>query len=220
VAGLVASDGPGGSASGVADGVAGGAASDRARGVAGSVDEVLDLYARWGDHRYDEDLSQHDHAAQTAACAVAAGASEALVAAALLHDVGHLLHLDDLAPGPDGRVVVRHEDDLLHESVGPHWLASLFGPEVLGPIELHVVAKRYLCAIDPEYHDGLSHGSRSSLARQGGPMTAAEAAAFAATPGATDATSLRRWDDAGKVEGLEVAPVATYRELLLRVARA
>jgi phosphonate degradation associated HDIG domain protein len=188
--------------------------------VATSVDEVLDLYARWGAHRYDEDLSQHDHAAQTAACAVAAGASDALVAAALLHDVGHLLHLDRLAPGPDGRVEVRHEDDLHHESVGSRWLAALFGPDVLAPIELHVVAKRYLCAVDPAYRSGLSHGSRSSLARQGGPMSAAEAEAFAATPASADATALRRWDDAGKVEGLEVAPVSAYRELLLGLTGA
>lgn len=186
-------------------------------GPASSIDEVLDLFARWGDHRYDEDLTQNEHAAQTAACAVAAGADDALVAAALLHDVGHLLHLDRLVPGPDGQVVVRHEEDLRHEAVGPRYLTDLFGPDVCGPIELHVVAKRYLCAVEPTYHDGLSAGSRASLVRQGGPMSAAEVAAFEADPAAEAAIALRRWDDAGKIDGLAVATVPRYRELLARV---
>ncbi len=184
---------------------------------AASIDEVLDLYARWGGHRYDEELTQHEHATQTAACAVAAGADDALVAAARLHDVGHLLHLDQLVPDTNGRVVVRHEDDLLHEVAGPRYLAGLFGAAVCGPIELHVVAKRYLCAVDPAYHDGLSAGSKASLVRQGGPMSPTEAAEFAALPSADAAVALRRWDDAGKVDGLEVADVASYRELLAGV---
>jgi predicted HD phosphohydrolase len=186
--------------------------------TARSVDEVLALYARWGDHRYDEELTQGDHAAQTAACAVAAGASDALVAAAVLHDVGHLLHLDGLAPRVDGDVVVRHDEDLHHEVAGPRFLAGLFGRDVLRPIELHVVAKRYLCAVDPEYAAGLSAGSRASLVRQGGPMSPDAASAFAARRGADDAVALRRWDDAGKVDGLAVAPVESYRDLLLRLA--
>ena len=186
----------------------------------GSVAQVLDLYARWGDHHYDEDLTQNEHAAQTAACAVAAGADDALVVAALLHDVGHLLHLDSLAPGADGEVVVRHDEDLNHELSGPAYLSELFGPQVCEPIALHVAAKRYLCAVDPDYGAGLSTGSRASLVRQGGPMSSDEAAVFAARPGAADAVALRRWDDAGKVDGLAVAPVASYRDLLLRVAAA
>jgi gamma-butyrobetaine dioxygenase len=190
-----------------------------ARVPARSVDEVLALYDRWGDHRYDEELTQGAHAAQTAACAVAAGASDALVAAALLHDVGHLLHLDGLEPEADGdgEVVVHHDEDLHHEVGGPRFLADLFGPEVLRPIELHVVAKRYLCAVDPAYGEALSAGSRASLVRQGGPMSPNAAASFAARPGADDAVALRRWDDAGKVDGLAVAPVASYGDLLRRL---
>ena len=131
-----------------------------------SIDEVLDLYETWGRERYDEEVTQLDHALQTAALARAAEASDALVAAALLHDVGHLLELRDDG-ARDGDVDV----DLGHESRGARWLASIFPPAVTAPIALHVAAKRYRCAVDPEYHDGLSEGSARSLVRQGGPMS-------------------------------------------------
>jgi gamma-butyrobetaine dioxygenase len=61
--------------------------------TARSVAEVLDLFARHGAERYDEDVFQVAHAEQSAALATQAGAAPPLVAAALLHDVGHLLEL-------------------------------------------------------------------------------------------------------------------------------
>jgi len=186
--------------------------------AATSVDEVLALYERWGAHHYDEDLSQGDHAAQTAAHAVAAGADDALVAAALLHDVGHLLHLESLGPGPDGEVVVDHAADLHHEDRGAAYLADLFGPGVAEPIALHVAAKRFLVATEPGLLAELSAGSQASLVRQGGPMSGDEVRAFEAGPSWREAVALRRWDDAGKVDGLEVAPVAAYEPLLRRLA--
>lgn len=185
-----------------------------ATGAATSVDEVLDLYRRWGADHYDEELSQLDHAVQTAALAVADGAADELVAAALLHDVGHLLELE----ARDGRGELPTED-LDHESVGARYLAGLFGPGVTGPIALHVRAKRYRCAVDPAYLDGLSDGSRRSLALQGGPADAAEVAGFESNPGFRDAVRLRGWDDGGKVDGLVVSDLEHYGPLLDRLAR-
>ncbi len=183
------------------------------RGPAGSVDEVLELYARWGDEAYDEALSQSSHASQVAAWAQIGDAPEPLVAAALLHDVGHLLAMDTQGHGaPDP------EADLRHEGVGARWLARVFSPAVTGPIALHVQAKRYRCGIDPAAVARLSAGSRASLARQGGPMDDVEVARFADLPAAPDAIRLRAWDDAGKAPDVEPAPVASYRPLLLRVA--
>ena len=49
-------------------------------------------------------------------------------------------------------------------------------------VRLHVPAKRYLCAVDPEYWEGLSDVSKRSLKVQGGPLSPAEAAEFAALP--------------------------------------
>lgn len=185
--------------------------ADAARTVA----EVVDLYERYASGTYDEVVTQLDHALQTAALARADGADDALVAAALLHDVGHLLALRDGGVA-DGDVV----DDLRHEARGARWLVRLFPPAVTAPIALHVAAKRYRCAVDPTYHAGLSEGSRRSLVRQGGPMTADEVARFEANPAAAEAVRLRGWDDGGKrTDGLDLVPLAGYRNLLDRLAR-
>lgn len=180
--------------------------------TATSVAEVLRLLEEQGGERYDEEIFQLAHAEQTAALAQAAGASDTLVAAALLHDVGHLLELAD-RQGPRDRTT-----DQRHEARGSAWLAGLFPPAVTAPVALHVRAKRYLCAVDPAYHQILSPGSVASLQRQGGPMDAAEVAAFEVNPGWQDAVALRRWDDEAKVPDLAVAPAATYRALLESLA--
>ncbi|HEV7759072.1 MAG TPA: hypothetical protein VGO78_08790 [Acidimicrobiales bacterium] len=173
---------------------------------AANVAEIAALYLKWGGEGYDEQVSQLAHAEQTAAHARAAGASEPLVAAALLHDVGHLLHL---ATGQADQ----------HDRTGPEYLGGLFPPEVIRPIALHVEAKRFLCATETDYRDALSPGSTASLARQGGPLSADEAVAFTAGPDAVDAVRLRRWDDQAKVDGLEVDPFAAYLELLSGLTR-
>lgn len=179
---------------------------------AGSVEEVLSLFETWGPERYDEEVTQLEHALQTAALAQQAGAGDELVAAALLHDVGHLLELAERR--------FRDPIDPRHEARGAAYLAGLFGPEVTRPIALHVAAKRYRCAVDPTYAAGLSRGSMASLVRQGGPMSAAEADAFAGRPGGTDAVELRGWDDEAKVVDLQLDPLAAHRPLLDRLARA
>jgi [1-hydroxy-2-(trimethylamino)ethyl]phosphonate dioxygenase len=180
---------------------------------AASVDEIVAFYERHGGRHYDEDVSQRAHAEQTAALARAARATDDVVAAALLHDVGHLLEMAERDGSRDRSV------DHRHESVGAAWLASLFGPGVTAPIALHVRAKRYLCAVEPQYHDGLSAGSVASLERQGGPLTADEVAAFEGNAGWEGAVALRRWDDQAKLVDLEVASIESYRPLLERVRR-
>jgi predicted HD phosphohydrolase len=138
---------------------------------------------------------------------------DALVVAALLHDVGHLLdgQDEDLADrGVDGR----------HEEAGCAWLSRHFGPEVTEPIRLHVAAKRYLCAVDRSYLSGLSRASRLSLELQGGPMTSAEVAAFEGHPFFRDAVRLRRWDDTAKVPGLAVPGPSHYQARLQAAARS
>ena len=183
--------------------------------TARTVDEVLALFAGYGEQRYDEELSQTLHAEQTAALAVAAGASDALVAAALLHDVGHLLELARSGADARDRTV-----DHRHEARGSAWLAGLFDREVTAPIALHVRAKRYLCAVDPGYHGLLSAGSQASLARQGGPLDPAAVEAFEQNAGWAHAVALRRWDDHAKDPALVVEPVSSYRRLLESLATA
>jgi phosphonate degradation associated HDIG domain protein len=170
------------------------------------VEDILRLFARRGASAYHgEAVSQAEHALQAAELAEQEGAPDAMVVAALLHDVGHLLD------GQDEDLAVRGVDGH-HEEAGSRWLARHFGPEVIEPIRLHVAAKRYLCAVDPAYLDGLSTASRLSLDVQGGPMEAEERAQFEGGPYYRDAIRLRHWDDTAKVPGLRVPGLEHYRD--------
>ncbi|MDT3441377.1 MULTISPECIES: HD domain-containing protein [unclassified Pseudofrankia] len=160
-----------------------------------------------------ESVSVAGHSLRTAARAVAAGAAPALVAAALLHDVGHMLDRDSAAALARG-------DDIRHEDTGAAWLSRWFGPGVTEPVRLHVDAKRYLCAVDPGYYDVLSPISRKTLAMQGGPLEGGELAAFQAGGYAEDAAAVRRWDDAGKDASAVIPPLSAYDDLLARLVRA
>ncbi len=177
------------------------------------VDEIMELFARRGAAAYHgEAVSQMEHALQAAELATREGASDQLVVAALLHDVGHLLdgQDEDLANrGLDGR----------HEEAGSAWLATHFKPDVTEPIRLHVAAKRYLCAVDPSYLSGLSPASRLSLRLQGGPMGPEERADFEKNPLYHDAIRLRHWDDTAKVAGLNVPGLEEYRARLEAAVR-
>lgn len=152
-------------------------------------------------------MTQEEHALQCAELAAADGAPATLIAAALLHDIGHLLH-DLPADAPE-----RGIDDL-HETLGGRWLESRFVPAVTEPVRLHVAAKRYLCATEPAYEAALSEPSRVSLGLQGGPFSPNEVASFEQNPYFRDALRLRRWDDTGKVDGLVTRAVADFADIL------
>jgi phosphonate degradation associated HDIG domain protein len=153
---------------------------------------IANLFASEGAADYlGEAVTQATHMLQAAALAERAGAAPGLIAAALLHDVGHFTGTvtgRDLMQGTDNR----------HSEQGATWLAQWFGPEVTEPVRLHVDAKRYLCAVEPSYVHNLSPASVYTLGVQGGPMHEDEAAEFAASPFAADACQVRRWDDAAK----------------------
>jgi phosphonate degradation associated HDIG domain protein len=170
----------------------------------GLADEIVRLFATRGHASYHgEAVSQAEHALQSAHLAEADDAPGPLVVAALLHDVGHLIS------GHDEDAADQGIDDH-HEVAGAAWLSRSFGPEVVEPIRLHVAAKRYLCAVEPEYLLSLSPASRRSLELQGGPFLTEELAAFQAHPHHRAAVRLRRWDDAAKVPGLAVPGLDHY----------
>jgi [1-hydroxy-2-(trimethylamino)ethyl]phosphonate dioxygenase len=178
------------------------------------VDEILDLFATKGARAYHgEAVSQEEHALQAGELAEREGASNALVVAALLHDVGHLLDGQD-------EDLAEHSIDGRHEEAAGSWLARHFGPEVTEPVRLHVAAKRYLYAVDPAYLKGLSRASRLSLELQGGPMTSDEVADFESSAFFEDAVRLRYWDDAAKVPGLPVPGPSHYRKRLETAAKS
>jgi phosphonate degradation associated HDIG domain protein len=172
------------------------------------IEDLIRLYEAKGGREYEgEGISQLEHALQSAQLAQQAGAAPALVCAALLHDVGHLLNDKGETP------TLRGVDDL-HQYAALPFLRPYFPEAVLGPIRLHVDAKRYLCATRPDYYERLSEDSKRSLKLQGGVFAPAEAERFIGQPHAAEAVKVRLWDDAAKVRGAATPGLAHFEPLL------
>ena len=175
-------------------------------------EEILAVFRKHGSSAYfGERVSMTEHALQAAYFARTDAAPPALIVAALLHDIGHLV--DDVPSDIADWTVDAH-----HERVGGHWLATRFGPEVSEPVRLHVPAKRYLLATDAEYFAKLSPASVITLKLQGGPMAAHDVARFETERFYKEAVRVRRWDDQGKVAGLKTPELGDYRALIEELA--
>ena len=174
--------------------------------------DIACLFAEHGDEQYSgEPVTQLEHALQTACFAERDGADDELITAALLHDLGHLLH--DLGATPSLRGV-----DDIHQYRSLPFLRGLFSDDVLNTIKFHVDAKRYLCAVRPEYHARLSDDSKRSLLLQGGTFSATAADEFIQQPGAKRAIQLRLWDDAAKDATLTTPTLAHFMQSAARCA--
>ena len=167
------------------------------------VEKIRHLFNVKGKAMYaGEPVTQSEHALQAASAAEQAGETTELIVAALLHDIGHLLHQHDENCATQGI-------DDLHETIGAQWLLRYFPPEVTEPIRLHVDAKRYRCAIDQQYHAQLSSASVLSLKLQGGPFDQREVESFENNRWSKSALRLRSWDEAAKIPGDET-PTLEY----------
>lgn len=180
--------------------------------------DIEALFAAKGDRVYaGEPVTQLQHALQSGHLAEQDGADDALVVAAFLHDLGHLINDQGETP------TLRGIDDR-HEYVALPFLRDLFGPEVLQPIRLHVDAKRYLCVrgdgtvTGAEYWAALSVDSRRSLELQGGIFSEHEAEGFRAQPFAEEGVRVRLWDDRAKMAGASTPPLSHYMALARRIA--
>ncbi len=169
-----------------------------------SIGDIEQLFLRDGHIAYaGEGITQLEHALQCGQLAEQAGASAALITAAFLHDIGHLLN-------PKGDTPSARGIDDQHQFVASHHLKSLFEQDVVAPVHLHVLGKRALCAIAPDYYDALSPDSKRSLALQGGPLNSRELENFMTMPYAEDAIALRRWDDLAKTPGSETPTLGHF----------
>ena len=179
--------------------------------ILAQIAERLDINGR---HQYGlSDINQIQHGLQAAWLAEQAGDPPALIAAALMHDIGHMLHELGENPAEDG-IDDRHED------IGHGFLVTHFGPEVTEPVRLHVAAKRYLCGKEADYFAKLSKDSVLSLSLQGGPMSDAEILDFEHLPHWREAVRLRRYDEGAKVKRLQTPPLAHFMPFVAQVLRA
>lgn len=154
---------------------------------------------------HPEPVSVLEHSLQCAQLAEREGLDAPLLAAALLHDIGHLLAAaqDPAAAGGDD-----------HDIAGGTFLEEPFGPRVAQPVRLHVQARRYLATIDPLYPLSLSAASMETLHARGGCLERQELEHFESLPFALDAIEICRVDDAAKVRGRTTSPLVRYLTLL------
>jgi phosphonate degradation associated HDIG domain protein len=185
-----------------------------------AVEIIGGLFAGPGASEYlGEPVPIGAHMLQAGALAEAADAEDPLVAAALLHDIGHLTRERDGGSLGGSSPRAGRADDR-HGEAGARWLSQWFGDAVTEPVRLHVAAKRYLCATEPGYLGLLSAESVRTLVLQGGPMQPDDRAAFEALPHARDAVAVRRWDDAAKDPAVTPPGFAHFAPLLTALVRA
>lgn len=205
------------------------------------VDKLFDFYNSDSQYGVETLVTQREHACQAAARALQSGADEDLIVAALLHDIGWKLAQSapvDQEIGEGTKLVSEEslasqlgilavcdvntnssleQQRAQHDVIGATFLRMLgFREKIPHLIEGHVLAKRYFCLVDPTYRAGLSEGSQRTLEFQGGPMTREEADVFEKDPLFHECMTLRRWDEAAKVTGLEVPSLESYRDMIMR----
>ncbi|CRL27759.1 Metal-dependent phosphohydrolase, HD subdomain [Penicillium camemberti] len=178
---------------------------------------ALEKYGQ-GDY-IGESISQLEHCLQAAHQAHKADARDELVIAALLHDIGQIIPLESTK---EVRMNLRESTENVgrvgHEAIGASYLRALgFSEAVCRLVNSHVAAKRYLTATNRGYYESLSSASQRSLAFQGGPFQDADLKNFEEDPLRDDMVSLRLWDDAAKLEGVEaVTPRAgVYLDMII-----
>jgi len=178
-----------------------------------TVDEIVDACQSMIGLPYDgEPVDQLEHALQCAALAREQRPRDAeFVVACLLHDIAR-------APAVAGIPYDGPREH--HGEAGARWLTPRVGRRVAWLAEQHVPAKRYLVATDAAYRQQLSEVSQRTLIAQGGAMSDAEVQAFERHPDWREALSLRLIDDLGKVPGLEVPAIESYRPELTQVVGA
>jgi phosphonate degradation associated HDIG domain protein len=176
-----------------------------------AINELFLLLTSATELYFGEQVTQLEHALQCASAAQQANAGNTLVAAALLHDVGHLLG----SQSAETELELDEYGIPSHENVGAAYLRRIGVSETIAKLVAgHVPAKRYLTATDPAYYSSLSEASKETLRRQGGPMTQEEVRAFASQPLCNEIIQLRRWDEEAKIPGLQVPELESYRPIL------
>jgi predicted HD phosphohydrolase len=177
------------------------------------IEEILGAFETRGDLDYGESISMREHMLQTACLAETDGNDERIIVAALLHDYGHLV-----CDQPNN--IFSEGSDNFHETIGARALENWFDEGIVGAVQLHVDAKRYLCAANPKYTAKLSDASIMTLEIQGGPMNAEEMLRFREHAGYKMALTIRVYDDLAKEPRMERPELPYYVPMLRRCLSA
>ena len=174
---------------------------------------VINFIKETGHTRYDESVTQLEHALQAADLASKSVSEPILIASALLHDIGHLL-IDEFSG--DDRFLL---NDLNHELIGARFFEKYLPKEAIATIRLHVPVKRYLCSTEKDYFSSLSNASKRSFELQGGYLTIKQQKSIEQEDYLQSAIKIRKWDDKSKISGKVVPPLEDYRDILCSVRR-
>ncbi len=177
-----------------------------------SVNEIFELYQKYGDEDYiGEPVSQVEHMCQAAQLAEAEGYPDETILAAFFHDIGHFCENFMPVKQMDGFGVVDHE------KLGADFLRSKgFSENIASLVQNHVQAKRYLTWHFPSYYEQLSEASKKTLEFQGGMMTLEEAMLFESDKLFDQHIKLRRWDEKAKLEKQPMPPLQKYKDMAIR----
>ncbi|RFS19602.1 HDIG domain-containing protein [Chitinophaga silvatica] len=174
------------------------------------VAEIFELYERYGQAEYGEQVTMLMHMMQAAVIAEQTGFEDEMIVAAFLHDIGHFFEEAEQMDQYGTRA---------HDDLGSTYLIRCGFPERLAKlVGSHVAAKRYLTWFDSAYYETLSEASKQTLIYQGGPMSEEEATAFKQDPLFHQYIQIRIWDDMGKDANIPVDPtdVSRMRERTLK----
>jgi predicted HD phosphohydrolase len=172
------------------------------------VAHLSDIFGHSGAQEYlGEPVTIAQHMLQGASLADHQGHTNTVIAAALLHDIGHFT-------SDFGSFTMGDTHDRQHEIFGAKVLAPFFPEKVTQCVRHHVAAKRFLCATRPEYFSQLTAASVHSLQLQGGPMNAQEVAQFETNPHLQDIIQVRLLDDGGKVADMKTHNFAYFQNML------
>lgn len=174
--------------------------------------EIINLYHLHGGEEYaGEKVSQLEHMLQAATLARQQGYDDEVVLAAFLHDIGHICEAAAANNHMNGWGIKDHEE------IGALYLKEKgFADRLCKLVSSHVAAKRYLTLREPGYYEDLSEASKQTLAYQGGRMNEDEAIAFENDELFNLMITMRRWDEAAKIEGMPVQDLTHYEQLLTR----
>lgn len=177
--------------------------------------EILSIFRKHGHIEYGERCSMLSHSVQAGLLAKAKDYDVELIAAAFLHDIGHLAPLEFANSIPVTTMGSYGLD--AHDHWGEDYLRSKgFSDRIIATVRNHVAAKRYLCFADDTYYQQLSNASQETLRYQGGPMSMEEAQTFEADPFFEDSILIRKIDDEAKEVNFEVSETAMdYLETIL-----